>query len=302
VSNSNDGIYAPRRAPVHEDLVLRGLRHRIIRWGPPSASPIVLLHGFLDVADTWQFLVDELPDDWSFVGLDWRGFGGSEWQPGGYWFTDYLADLEALLALVASGPARLLGHSMGGNIAALYGGIRPERIAWTVNLEGVGLPQTSPDEAPGRYARWLDELAKRPRQTAYASESDLAKYLCSRNPRLPQARAAFLARAWTRRVGQRYHLAADPQHRVVNPVLYRRDEAEACWRRGVAPMLLMLGEQSEYRTRMGSWGAAGYLEAAFPHLTLVTLGGVGHMMHHEAPDAVARHIEHFVGQQISRNP
>ncbi|HQW09529.1 MAG TPA: alpha/beta hydrolase [Steroidobacteraceae bacterium] len=302
MSNSNDGIYAPRRAPVHEDLVLRGLRHRIIRWGPPSASPIVLLHGFLDVADTWQFLVDELPDDWSFVGLDWRGFGGSEWQPGGYWFTDYLADLEALLALVASGPARLLGHSMGGNIAALYGGIRPERIAWTVNLEGVGLPQTSPDEAPGRYARWLDELAKRPRQTAYASESDLAKYLCSRNPRLPQARAAFLARAWTRRVGQRYHLAADPQHRVVNPVLYRRDEAEACWRRGVAPMLLMLGEQSEYRTRMGSWGAAGYLEAAFPHLTLVTLGGVGHMMHHEAPDAVARHIEHFVGQQISRNP
>ena len=302
MSNSNDGIYAPRRAPVHEDLVLRGLRHRIIRWGPPSASPIVLLHGFLDVADTWQFLVDELPDDWSFVGLDWRGFGGSEWQPGGYWFTDYLADLEALLALVASGPARLLGHSMGGNIAALYGGIRPERIAWTVNLEGVGLPQTSPDEAPGRYARWLDELAKRPRQTAYASESDLAKYLCSRNPRLPQARAAFLARAWTRRVGQRYHLAADPQHRVVNPVLYRRDEAEACWRRGVAPMLLMLGEQSEYRTRMGSWGAAGYLEAAFPHLTLVTLGGVGHMMHHEAPDAVARHIEHFDGQHISRNP
>mgnify|MGYP005608598393 FL=1 len=161
MSNSNDGIYAPRRAPVHEDLVLRGLRHRIIRWGPPSASPIVLLHGFLDVADTWQFLVDELPDDWSFVGLDWRGFGGSEWQPGGYWFTDYLADLEALLALVASGPARLLGHSMGGNIAALYGGIRPERIAWTVNLEGVGLPQTSPDEAPGRYARWRDELAKR---------------------------------------------------------------------------------------------------------------------------------------------
>lgn len=302
MSSPNDGIYVPRRAPVHEDLMLRGLRHRVIRWGPPSAAPIVLLHGFLDVADTWQFLVDELPDDWSFVGLDWRGFGGSEWQPGGYWFTDYLADLEALLDEVATGPARLLAHSMGGNIAALYGGIRPGRIAWTVNLEGVGLPQTSPDEAPGRYARWLDELAKQPRQTAYASEHDLAKYLCSRNPRLTRARAAFLARAWTRRVGQRYHLAADPQHRVVNPVLYRRDEAEACWRRGVAPMLLMLGEQSEYRTHMGSWGTAGYLEAVFPHLTLVTLDGVGHMMHHEAPDAVARHIEQFVARQASSSP
>ncbi len=302
MSSPNDSIYVPRRAPVHEDLVLRGLRHRIVRWGPPCESPIVLLHGFLDVADTWQFLVDELPDDWSFVGLDWRGFGGSEWQPGGYWFTDYLADLEALLDQVVTGPARLLAHSMGGNIAALYGGIRPGRIAWTINLEGVGLPQTSPEEAPGRYARWLDELAQRPRQTVYASEHDLAKYLISRNPRLTRARAAFLARAWTRRVGERHHLAADPQHRIVNPVLYRRDEAEACWRRGIAPMLLMLGEQSEYRTRMGSWGTAGYLEAVFPHLTLVTLADVGHMMHHEAPAAVARHIGRFVGQQDARNP
>ena len=223
MSDPVDESYAPRRKPVHDHVVLRGLRHRITRWGPPCAAPIVLLHGFLDAADTWQFLVDELPDEWSFVALDWRGFGGSDWQEGGYWFPDYLADLEALLGHVArEQPARLIGHSMGGNIAALYGGIRPGRIAWTVNLEGFGLPATAPEDAPGRYARWLDELARRPRQTAYATQQDLAKYLRSRNPRLTAPRASFIARAWSRRAGERYRLAADPRQRLVNPILYRR--------------------------------------------------------------------------------
>ena len=300
MSESVESAYLPRRQPAHEDLVLRGLRHRVTRWGSPSAAPIVLLHGFLDAADSWQFLVDALPDDWDFVAPDWRGFGGSDWQPGGYWFPDYLANLEALLDRVAaSAPVRLVGHSMGGNVAALYGGIRPGRIAWTVNLEGFGLPASSPQEAPDRYARWLDEQARRPRQTGYATQDDLAAYLRSRNPRLTAPRAAFLARAWTRPSGSRYRLAADPRHRVVNPVLYRREEAEACWRRATAPMLLLLGGLSENRARLGAGGSDDYFRSVFPHLTLETLAGVGHMMHHEAPEAVARCIERLVATQVS---
>ena len=62
-------------AARHEFLEIRGLRHRITRWGPPSDDPIVLLHGFLDNAATFQFLVDALPPEWSFAAPDWRGFG-----------------------------------------------------------------------------------------------------------------------------------------------------------------------------------------------------------------------------------
>lgn len=303
MSGPDDPGYVPRRAPVHEDLVLRGLRHRVTRWGPASAAPIVLLHGFLDCADTWQFLVDELPDDWSFIGLDWRGFGGSDWQPGGYWFPDYLADLEALLdEVTGQAPARLIGHSMGGNVAALFGGIRPQRIAWIVNLEGLGLPGSTPDEAPGRYARWLDQQGARPRQTTYGSLGDLAKYLRSRNPRLTAPRAAFLARAWARREGRSYRLLADPRHRHVNPVLYRREESEACWRRATAPMLLLLGEHSEHRARLGAHGTEAYFRSVFPQLSLATLPGTGHMLHHEEPAAVASAIERFVARQVTQHP
>src|SRR5262249_52400495 len=151
------------------------------------------------------------------------GFGGTEWAAGGYWYPDYLADLEALLdLLVPKAPARVIGHSMGANAALLYAGVRPQRLRWLVNLEGVGLGRTQPDAAPARYALWLDELKQPLKEGHYASARQLADVLVKRNPRLPPDRALFIARAWTRDAQAGVRLAFDPRHRFVNPVLYRR--------------------------------------------------------------------------------
>jgi pimeloyl-ACP methyl ester carboxylesterase len=287
---------SPRRPARHEAHRVRGLMHRVVRWGPDSRDPIVLLHGWMDTAETFQFLVDELPGDWSFAAPDWRGYGGTEWPAeGDYWFPDYFADLEGLLAVLSpQAPARIIGHSMGGNIAALYAGIRPQRLRWLANLEGFGLPRTDAAEAPVRYARWLDEIAAGTRTPRYASLEKLAAQLLARNPRLTPARAAFLARAWTREREGAFELAADPRHRRVNPVLYRREEALACWRAATIPILLVLGEHSEFRGRLGPDGTDEALRGSFQCLELVTLAGVGHMLHHESPAAVAAVVQDFV--------
>jgi len=47
---------------------------------------------------------------------------------------------------------------MGANVAALYSGIRPQRLKWLVNLEGIGLRKAQPAAAPEQYATWLDEI------------------------------------------------------------------------------------------------------------------------------------------------
>lgn len=285
--------------PREEFLVLRGLRHRLLRWGPPAADPIVLLHGFQDCSDTFQFLVDALPRDWSFVGLDWRGFGGSEATGEPYWFPDYLADLEALLdALEAAAPAalaapaaprgwRIIGHSMGGNVASLYAGVRPARVSQLVSLEGFGLPRSQPTDAPVRYRQWLEQLRRPPRGSNYGSIAELAGLLARRDPRLPPAHAEFVARAWTRDPGPPLALHFDPWHRLVNPVLYRREETEACWREIAAPVLMVLGEESEYRPRLLEDGSDAAFRAHFRRLTLAALPRLGHMLHHEDPGAVA---------------
>ncbi len=305
--------YRPLRPPRHELVSVRGLKHRITRWGPAGAPPVVLLHGYQDCGATWQFLVDCLPQSWSLAAPDWRGFGGTEWSPGGYWFPDYLADLEALLeALVPDESARIIGHSMGANIAGLYCGVRPARVRWFVNLEGIGLPRTQPEAAPARYARWLDELREPLKEGRYERVEDLAQYLLRRNPLLGEDRADFIARAWTRPASPRIpvdgasshaessravQLAFDPRHRLVNPVLYRLEEARACWRRVICPVLLVLGAASGHQQRRERDFSDEQVREMFRDVQIVTLPGLGHMMHHEDPQAVADPIIRFANSQ-----
>ena len=290
-------------SPRQEFIEIRGLRHRITRWGPPSDDPIVLLHGFLDNAATFQFLVDALPADWSFAAPDWRGFGGSQDTHQPYWFPDYFGDLEALLEVLAPRHrARVIGHSMGGNIGLLYAGIRPKRLRWVVSLEGFGLPRSQPEQAPARYAQWLDQLREPRKASVYPDLARLETTLRLRNPRLTAERAAFIARVWTRPVDGGYELAADPFHRLVNPTLYRRDEAEACWRRVEVPVLMLLAAQSEYLPGLGEDGSEARFRSALRDLTLHTLPDVGHMMHHENPAAVAALIRQFADQHALLPP
>ena len=294
--------YEPGRVPWQEDVQLRGVRHRLTWWGERTSDPIVLLHGFLDCGATWQFLVDRLPASWTLVAPDWRGFGDSEWVPGGYWFPDYFADLDALLdTLVPQSRARVIGHSMGANVAKMYGGIRPQRMQWLANLEGLGLARTRPEDAPKRYAHWLDEVKDPFKEGRYESIEQLASILRMRNPRLTADRAAFVARAWSRPEpdSAEVRLRFDPRHRLVNPILYRREEAEACWARLEIPMLLVMGELSDHRARQTSYVTDEQLHGLFRKLRLVTVPGTGHMMHHEDPEAVARHIVEFERDCVS---
>lgn len=292
-------IYQPRRPARHETLTVRGLEHRFAWWGESKESPIVLLHGFMDASETWQFVVDQMPDDWNFVAFDWRGFGETARNSGLYWFPDYFADLEVILdKLVPNERARVVGHSMGGNVATMYAGIRPRRLQWLVSLEGLGMRRSTPSQAPENYERWLDDLKNPPRQKPYASLEPLARLLQARNPRLTADRAEFIAQAWTRKTDEGFELATDPKHRLLNPTKYRREEAEACWRRAEIPVLMVLGELSEHPKLLGADCTEEYFRSVFRHVEIATIPGVGHMMHHEDPEGVARVIEQFARSHV----
>ncbi|HKT74361.1 MAG TPA: alpha/beta hydrolase [Steroidobacteraceae bacterium] len=304
--------YQVLRPPRREILEVRGLRHRLTWWGERTEQPIVLLHGFQDCGDTWQFMVDRLPPSWSCVAPDWRGFGGTQWAEGGYWFPDYLADLDALLdVLVPNGRARVVGHSMGANIATIYAGVRLQRLSWLANLEGFGLPRATPELAPDRYARWMDQVRQPPRVTRYPSVKHLAANLIRRNPRLTAERAEYVARAWSialedeggRHGGDGNDAAAgsgavqlrfDPRHRRVNPVLYRIEEAQACWSRIEIPVLILIGAESPFRIhRDDREPNQARMFSLFRDLQIQTVPDVGHMMHLEAPETIAAHLVDF---------
>ena len=286
-------------------IEVRRLRHHLREWGNAQADvadTLIMLHGWMDMSASFQFVVDALGAGWRIVAPDWRGFGRTDRTPADcYWYPDYLADLEYILDdVVGQEPAWLIGHSMGANVALMYAGARPERVRAVVNLEGFGLRATRPEQAPSRYAQWIDQLKRGATLRDYASQDEVAARLMKNNPRLTAARAAFLAQHWSEPDGAgRFRIAGDPAHRIVNPTLYRIDEVLACWRNVECPVLWVQGAQTDVLQHVDDDGAEALREveirrAVLRNVQTAIVEDAGHMLHHDQPEKVARLIEQWV--------
>ena len=277
---------------------IRGLRYHVRHWRGDPARRMILLHGWMDVSASFQFLVDALRPDWDVYAPDWRGYGLSQWSGAdSYWFPDYMGDLDALLDRIQpDAPVNLVGHSLGGNVAGLFAGVRPARVAKFVNLEGFGMRATRPEQAVKRYAGWLDELREKPCWRPYANFGELADRLQRNNARLTRERAEFLARHWGEQAGEGVVLRSDPAHKLMNATLSRLEETIACWNQVTAPVLWVDASDSEVLKRIGiTREEHAERRNAFRDLRYVTVPDAGHMLHHDQPERVARLIEEFLG-------
>jgi pimeloyl-ACP methyl ester carboxylesterase len=299
-------MYQPRRASRSEFVPIRRLRYHVRLWGEPRPGqvPLVMVHGWMDVAASYQFVVDAFAQDRLVIAPDWRGYGLTE-SPlaDNYWFPDYLADLDGLLDHYAPGQAvDLVGHSMGGNIAMLYTGARPERIRRLVNLEGFGMPASQPSQAPGRFARWMDDLKAYHRGEmdlkSYDTAEGVARRLMKTNRRLSQDKADWLARHWAREDADgRWRILGDAAHKIVNAQLFRVDEVLELYRRIAGPVLWVeASDDSLSQWWKGRFTLAEFHERlhAVPDLRNAVIGEAGHMLHHDQPEALARLIEPFL--------
>ncbi|MES2717290.1 MAG: alpha/beta hydrolase [Pseudomonadota bacterium] len=299
--------YQPQRPALCRHLPVRGLQIHLHQWGTPQPGQalLVMVHGFMDVGASFQFVVDAMAQAGDaqrcVVAPDWRGFGRSSAPAGtdAYWFADYLGDLDALLdALSPDKPVDLVGHSMGGNVVMTYAGVRPQRIRRLVNLEGFGLPDLPASAGPERLATWLDELKTPQRLKPYASLAAVAQRLQQNNPRLPADKALWLAAQWSAQGpdGQ-WQLLADPAHKRINPLPQRAADVIATWPRITAPLLWVQGAGS----RLDSYWGGRYSHAEFQQrlahvasVRQVALEDAGHMLHHDQPGALADALIDFL--------
>ena len=308
-------MYQAQRIPHSEFVPIRNLSYHVRTWGKPNPAlaSLVLVHGWMDVAASYQFLVDAFGDGFMngrhIIAPDWRGYGLTTAEPvDNYWFPDYLADLDFLLDHYSPDqPVDLVGHSMGGNVVMQYAGARPQRIRRLINLEGFGMPRGNPTSAPKRLATWMDELKTHSRGgivlKTYDSADGVAQRLMKTNPRLARDaagrdRAAWLSHHWAvQNKAGRWEILGDAAHKIPGANVSHVEEVLALYAAIIAPTLFVEASDNSIQ----GWYASKFTLDEFherlkhvPNVKAKRMEDCGHMLHHDQPQQLARLIEDFV--------
>ncbi len=279
--------------PTERFVQANGLRHHVLEW--PGDGPTVLLaHGFLDMAWSFRDVAGALTErGFRCVAWDWRGHGETEHiGAGGYYhFADYVLDLDELWpSLVPDGEkAHLVGHSMGGSAVTMFAAVHSDRLHSVALLEGLGPPDQPMTKAPEKLQLWLHGVARaRSKAGRTFSLDDAVSRMRRQNPALSEELGAFLAEKGTRPVEGGREWAFDRLHRTPSPSVFQAALFIEYLRAITVPTLVVAGEKG-YRL-----GDEADRLAVIPDARLVELPAVGHMMHWEAPEALADTLaEHF---------
>lgn len=279
-----------------EQITVRGLRYGIRHWGDIDAPIVFFLHGWMDSSATFQFVVDSLKTSWHVIAPDWRGYGRSEWLSRPYWFPDYYADLNCILTHYCQSPVRLVGHSMGANIASTYAGLRPERVSQLVMMDFLGLVEPVTSDGSKQLNKWLAALETEPEMRGYKNHEALARRLMSVNHRLSEDRAEFLSRSvsYVRPDGL-VAMACDPWHKTPSPALYRVEDSMASWQRITAQVLMLIADQGLVHQRFANSPEQLHQRLdCFKSRQVVTISDAGHNIHHDQPEQVAAALDQFL--------
>ncbi|MGH9137981.1 MAG: alpha/beta fold hydrolase [Acidimicrobiales bacterium] len=252
-----------------------------------SGEPVLLVSPVL--ADGFLPLMSEpaLTDRYQLIRYHKRGWVGSTHAPGPVSVADHAGDAAALLARLGVARAHIAGHSSGAAVAAQMALDAPETVATLVLLE-LSLLSVPSGEA------FLEQAG--PAFEAYGAgdhEGAVAMFLSAVSG-LDWATGRDL-------LDERVHGSvaqaikdADTFFGIELPALtqwaFGTQEAAAIHQ----PVLSVLGTDTQTL-----WvEVASFLRSSLPHVEECTIDGVGHLLHLQEPEPVARGIAQFLG----RNP
>jgi pimeloyl-ACP methyl ester carboxylesterase len=123
------------RAPIEVDVPVSGGDLRVCRWGAGSGPAVVAIHGITANALSFLNLAAQL-DGVDLIAPDLRGRAGSAGLPGPYGLGSHVEDLVATLDHLGIETAVVVGHSMGGFVAALAAVRHPDRVGSVLLVDG----------------------------------------------------------------------------------------------------------------------------------------------------------------------
>ena len=263
------------------------MRLRTHAWPNPGRPRALLLHSLAAHGHWWDWVAPLLAERFDVLALDFRGHGGSDHvSEGGYGFDDYVADVVAAIAALGGDPPLVIGHSMGGYIAARLAAQHPTRVAGVVITD---ILTTWPDD----FAQFARRQAERPAPELASAEAAGERFrLAPPDSRTPPERVRHLgatgvvarpAGGWTYAFDRRVFL-----HPPVDPWPFLA--------RIAVPALVVHGEHSPIMSAASCHRVA----AAIPRGQPMTLAGAHHHLVVEDPEEFARSVLRWSGASVFR--
>jgi esterase len=264
--------------PLERDLVVKGLRLRLLDWGGDTRPPLLLLHGFTGHAHAWDTLAIALQPHFRVLALDQRGHGDSE-PADVYNPVVAFDDLTGVVEQLGLPSLVLVGLSMGGRNAMYFTSKRAAQVAKLVVV----------DIGPEVSARASAPSSGPPEPETWDSLEQAAQHLYGSNP--------YPGIHYYRWVVS-HSLRARPDGALVwkwHPsVKTRRTTGDVDWwallRTLTPPTLVLRGEHSTVLDR----DVAERMVKELPNGRLVEIPRAVHTLHEDNPDAVLAALREFL--------
>lgn len=269
---------------------IHDLSLEVHKWGAKDKPVLLWIHGWLDSGAAFQWAAASLQEKFNCLAPDLRGFGKSEGSPSalGYFFFEYVADMIALIqSLSPNQPIHLVGHSLGGAVAAVLAGSFPEKIKSLINVEGFGFQRLKERSGPQRLREWCEGLRVEP-FPVYATFEEFMENLAQRHPRIPADRLIQWGKILVKQSDQGYQVASDPKHKWIDPYDFSQERFEQFWREYSFPTLFISADRSFMAPLLGEIQAKAPKEFAFEEIA-----DCGHMIHLEKPEVLAQVMARF---------
>lgn len=284
--------------PTSQTFVSQRLRLNYLDWGNPEKPLLMLVHGGRDHARSWDWVAEELREDWHVVAFDHRGHGDSDWvSDGNYNVQDMVYDLAQLVDQLGDDEVTIVSHSMGGNVALRYAGTFPDKVRKIVAIEGLGpspkrQEEMRADPYPQRMAEWIEKkraaAARTPRK--YDSIEAAFARMIEENSYLTEAQARHLTlHGVTRNEDGTYSWKFDPHLNVWHVEDVADEFLHQTWAAITAPTLLLYGADSWASNPQGD----GRLEH-FENAKVIEFENAGHWLHHDQFDRFMQTLRDFL--------
>jgi len=237
-----------------------------------NSLPSILLHGLTGNGICWTALARDLERDYDVIMPDARGHGRSSVPDGGYRYEDHAKDVVGLIEALRLSPPILIGHSMGGMIAAVVAGRNPKLLR--------GLILADPSFLSPKVQREVrdSDVADQHRRILKMSLDQVVADARTRHPQRSSELLELIARARLQTSMNAFDVLKHPYPDYMQLVSSID-----------VPTLLVIAENGVVSSEV-----AAELQCANPKFQVEKISKAGHGLHYDQPERFAAIVKSFL--------